>query len=90
MERENLTVFTGDQDVDEFVEKVSLYMSLKGYEGDKKAQFLASKLSHGAFQVYRRMSTDDKKDFDKLVAELRQEYKRGSRDREAALEHISK
>ena len=89
MEKQDKAVmFTGDQDVDEFVEKVSLYVSLKEYTGVKKAQFLASKLSKGAFQVYRRMTEDDKKDFDKIVAELLKEYKRGSRDREAALQKL--
>ena len=85
---DKLSTFTGEQDVDEFLEKVSLHVSLKGYVCDKKAQFLASKLSQGAFQVYRRMSADDKKDFTKLTDELRKEYKRGSRDREAALDKL--
>ena len=64
-------------------------MAFKEYQGEKKAQFLASKLSGKAFQVYMRLDENDRKNYDSLVTELRKEYKKGTRDREAALVELS-
>ena len=44
--------FDGTGDVNVFLEKVSLHSSLKGYDGEKAAQNLASKLEGLAFDVY--------------------------------------
>ena len=72
-----LTSFDGTGNVVEFVKKVSLHSSLKGYDREKKAQNLASGLSGPAFEVYLRMSDEDQKDDTKIQAELLKEFKRG-------------
>ena len=46
---------------------------------------LASRLQEPAFNVYMRLSNDDKKDVEKIKTELRREYETGNRDREQAL-----
>ena len=53
--------FYGTGDVKAFLEKVSIHSSLKGYEGEKAAQNLASKLEGRAFDVYMRLSAADRK-----------------------------
>ena len=61
--------FNGKGDVNSFITKIGLLISLKGYEGEKAAQAMASKLEQPAFNV---MSADDQKDIDKLKTELNQ------------------
>ena len=46
----HVAVFTGDGDIEEFLEKVSLYVAFKEYTGEKKAQVLASKLGKEHFK----------------------------------------
>jgi len=77
--------FDGTGDVNVFVEKVSLHSSLKGYDGEKAAQNLASKLEGRAFDVYMRLPTADKKDASKIKSELLKEFESGNVDREAAI-----
>ena len=62
--------FDGTCDVNDFLEKVSLHSSLKGYDGEIAAQNLASKLEGRALDVYMRLSTDDTKKLDKIQSEL--------------------
>ena len=83
-----LTTFDGKGNVVEFVKKVSLHSSLKGYDGEKKAQNLASRLSGPAFEVYLRMTDEDQKDDTKIEAELLKEFKRGKQDREEAIAEL--
>ena len=83
-----LTNFDGKGNVVEFVKKVSLHSALKGYDGEKKAQNLASRLSGPAFEVYLRMTDDDQKDDTKIEAELLKEFKRGKQDREEAIAEL--
>ena len=42
----------------------------------KKAQFAVNKLNGPAFDVYMRLSNDDKKDYDKLNVEMLKEFER--------------
>ena len=79
--------FDGTGDV--FLEKVSLHSSLKGYDGEKAAQNLASKLEGRAFDVYMRLSTADRKKVDKIQSELLKEFERGNLDRETAIVELS-
>ena len=79
----------GTGDVNVFVEKVSLHSSLKGYDGEKAAQNLASKLEGRAFDVYMRLSTADKKDANKIKSELLKEFESGNLDREAAIVELN-
>ena len=63
--------FDGKGDVNAFIKKMELLISLKGFEGEKAAQAMASKLEQPAFNVYIRMSEEDQKDVEKLKAELK-------------------
>ena len=81
--------FDGTGDVNVFLEKVSLHSSLKGYDGEKAAQNLASKLEGRAFDVYMRLSTADRKKVDKIHSELLKEFERGNLDRETAIVELS-
>ena len=80
--------YSGTGSVEDFLEKIRLHVGQKGYDGEKKIQCLASKLSGEAFQVYMRLSADDKKDYNKLETELRMEFKEGTSNREAALDEL--
>ena len=80
----------GTGDVKAFLEKVSIHSSLKGYEGEKASQNLASKLEGRAFDVYMRLSAAGRKRTDKIQSELLKEFEHGSLDREAAILDLSK
>ena len=82
--------FDGNGDVTKFVEKIELIATLKGHTEEKKAIFIASKLGSSAFDVYRRLSTDDKKDPEKVKENLLKEYSREERNREEALDALLK
>ena len=77
--------FDGSGDVKVFVEKVSLHSALKGYDGEKAAQNLASKLEGRAFDIYMRLSSEDRKNPEKLKSELFKEFETGNADREEAI-----
>ena len=72
----------------EFLKKMELHSALKGYDGEKKAQNLASRLAGPAFDVYLRLSEGDQKDVDKISTELLKEFKRGQQDREEAIAEL--
>ncbi len=77
--------FDGSGNVKVFIEKVSIHSSLKGYDGEKAAQNLASKLEGPAFDVYMRLSCEDKKKPEKIKSELLKEFEKGKQDREEAI-----
>ena len=81
--------FDGKSDVNIFLTKVELVASIKGHADEKKAQFVASKLSGPAFDVYMRLSNDDKKDFEKIKEQLKKEFERGQLNREEAIHVLS-
>ena len=81
--------FDGNGDVRVFLEKVSLHSALKGYDGEKTAQDLASKLEGRAFDVYMRLADTDKKDASKIKTELLKEFQVGSQDREVAIHELT-
>ena len=81
--------FTGKGDVNAFLVKVELYNKLKKYEGEDAAASLASRLQEPAFNVYLRMSEDDRKDIEKIKTELKKQYEVGNSDREEALQLLS-
>ena len=65
-------------------------MALKQYDSEeKKAQCLATKLSGVAFDVYMRMSAEEKKVYETVKKELRTEFKKGSCNRKTALNELS-
>ena len=81
--------FVGNGDVRVFLEKVSLHSALKGYDGEKTAQDLASKLEGRAFDIYMRLADTDKKDASKIKNELLKEFQVGSQDREVAIHELA-
>ena len=84
-----LQSFDGSGDVKIFIEKISLHSAFKGFEGEKAAQNLASRLEGRAFDVYLRLSDEDKKDPDELKDELMKEFELGNQDREIAIHELS-
>ena len=81
--------FDGSGDVKAFVTKVELVATIKGYEGEKFAAAIASRLEGPALDLYLRLSTEDRKSADRIKEELLKEYERGNRDREEALSELS-
>ncbi len=81
--------FDGSGNVKIFIEKISLRSALKGFEGEKAAQNLASRLEGRAFDVYLRLSPTDKKDPDKIKEELMKEFELGNQDREIAIQELA-
>ena len=77
--------YDGSTDVKNFLTKVELEASLKEYEDEKKANFLASRLLGPAFDVYMRLTDENKKNFDEIKTELRKEFEGGQLNREEAL-----
>ena len=80
--------YDGSTDVRKFVTKSDLEASLKNHEGEKKAQYIASKLVGPAMDVYLRLSDDDKKNPENLKAELLKEFERGQLNREEAISEL--
>ena len=81
--------FDGKGDVNAFIVKVELYNKLKKYQGEDAAVSLASRLQEPAFNVYLRMSEEDRKDVEKIKAELKKQYEVGNSDREEALKLLT-
>ena len=69
--------------------KVELHLSLKGYSGEKCAQDLTSRLEGRAFDIYMRLSDEDKKDVSTIKAQLLKEFERRRQDREEAIYELS-
>ena len=80
--------YDGSSDVRKFVTKTDLEASLKNHEGEKKAQYIASKLVGPAMDVYLRLSDEKKKDPSELKAELLKEFERGQLNREEAISEL--
>ena len=82
-------MFSGKGDVNAFLVKIDLYNKLKKYTGEDAAVLLGSRLEEPAFNVYLRMLEEDRKDIEKIKAELKKQYEVGNRDREEALMLLS-
>ena len=90
MESTKQKSFNGTGNVREFLTKVELQSSLKGYTGLKAAWHIASKLEGPAFDVYLRLPEDDKKDVAKIKKELLAEFEKGQLNREEAIQKLAK
>ena len=66
MDSNKVKGYDGKEDVEVFLTKLELVAAIKGYADEKKAQYLASKLIPPAFDVYLRLSTGEKKDFNTI------------------------
>ena len=56
-----IEIFNGSGNINTFIEKVNIYAAFKGHEGEKEAQLIASYLDGASFDVYLRLSSDEKK-----------------------------
>ena len=63
-------IFTGREHLNKFVTKYDLYSILKGYEGEKKAAFIAGRHEEPAFDIYIGLSAADQNDPEKIKAVL--------------------
>ena len=84
-----LPTFSGEGNVINFIVKMELHIKLKELTGEAAACLLASRLEGPAFNVYARLSDEDKKDVGKLKEELKKEYEIGRHDREDAVSLLS-
>ena len=84
-----LKLYDGSTDVREFITKCALECSVKDYADEKKANYLGSKLTGHAFDVYMRLSDANKASFDAIRDELYQEFEHGNRDREEAIQKLA-
>ena len=80
--------FDGTGDIAAFLEKAELLVSLKGIKSEDKAKYIASKLGLNAFDVYRRLSAEDKKDAEKIKGQLLKEFCTEERNRDEALSSL--
>ena len=85
-----LKCFDGTGDVKRFITRIHLEASLKGYEGEKKAQYLGSKLLGPALDVYMQLTDEEKTRFNIIRDELFKEFKRGQLNREDALRQLER
>ena len=82
--------FDGTTDVEAFITITELNAAIKGYEGEKKAQYFASLLTEGpALNVYLRLTVDEKKNAETIKTALKAEFESAHRNREVALEKLS-
>ena len=81
--------FDGSGDIKAFLEKIKLQSALKGYEDEKAAQYLASRLEGRAFDVYMRLSDGDKKEAKNITEELLKEFETGHQNRDFAITQLN-
>ena len=55
----------------------------------KRPHNLESRLEGHTFDVYMRLSQDDKKDVEKIKSELLKEFEKGNQDREIAIHELN-
>ena len=74
-------IFNGTGDLLAFLYHVQVWATLKGYEGERKAVALASRLRDVAFGNFRRLSVEEQSKFDSIAASLKEEFLYGSANR---------
>ena len=89
MDSNKVKLYDGKSDVTVFLTRVNLVAGIKDYNGEKKAQFLASTLLPPALDVYMRLSDEDKKDYSKIEEALLKEFRKGQLNREEAIHILS-
>ena len=88
MQRDAPQVFDGTGNSLSFLDRITVWTALKGFEGEKKALALASRLEGAAFENYRRLDSEEKQDFDVIVVSLKREFLSGAIDRRLAVEEL--
>ena len=86
MQRDAPQFFDGTGNLLSFLDRITVWTTLKGFEGEKKALALASRLEGAAFENYRRLDSEEKQDFDVIVVSLKKEFLGGAIDRWLAVE----
>ena len=81
--------FDGSSDVKVYIQKTELAAALKDYDDEKLAQLLGSNLNPPAFDVYMRLSDDEKKDPNAIKRELLKEFEKAEINREEALKELN-
>ena len=89
MESNKHKTLNGTGNVKEFLTKVELQSQLKGYTGEKAAQYIASHMKGPAFDVYLHLSDDHKKDAKQVKKELLKEFEWGQLNRDEALQELT-
>ena len=89
MATKKVDLFTGREDVKKFTTKCDLHCSLKGYDAEKKAAFIAGRLEEAAFDVYMALSDEAKKDPEQVKKALTDTFDNAKRNREVALEKLT-
>ena len=89
MASRKMEVYTGVTDVNKFITKCELHCTLKGYTEEEKAVFIAERLEDAAFDVYTTLTTDDRKDPEKIKTALLNNFHRSKRNREVAVEELA-
>ena len=74
--------------MNKFVTKCDLHCNVKGYDGEKKAAFIAGRLDEPAFDIYMGLSAADQKDPEKIKAALLSSFDHAKRNREVAIEQL--
>ena len=87
----NTKLYDGTSEVEAFITRVELKAQIKGYNDEKRAQYMASQLAEGhALNVYLKLSIDDRKDCEKIKDSLRKEFDAAHRNREVAIDKLFK
>ena len=81
MSKDSPQAFDGSGNLLSFLDRVSVWTSLKEYDGKKKALALASRLEGPAFENYRRLTDEERTDYTTIEASLKREFMSGGADR---------
>ena len=88
MQRDAPQVFDGTGNLLSFLDRITVWIALNGFKGEKNARALASRLEGAAFENYRRLDSEEKQDFDVIVVSLEKEFLGGAMDRWLAVEEL--
>ena len=88
MQRDVSQVFDGTGNLLSFLDRITVWTALEGFEGERKALALASRLEGAVFENYRRLNSEEKQDFDVIVVSLKKEFLGGAIDRRLAVEEL--
>ncbi len=88
MSRDSPQAFDGLDKLLSFLDRVSVWTSLKGYEEKKKALVFTSRLEGPAFENYRRLTDEEKTNYSIIEASLEREFMSGGADRMQAVRQL--
>ena len=88
MQRDSPQIFDGTGNFLSFLDRITVWTAPRGFEGEKKALALASRLEGTAFENYQRLDSEEKQDFDVIVVSLEKEFLGGVMDRRLAVEQL--